>query len=87
MRKTKRRKALWWKISKGRFVGNRLSKGLDIHTRALVRGLMESEVVSRAGSDRAVNEDPPARIAETPLPYEPLHEWLTWTVGGNELNH
>jgi|GEM_PF-2739648 len=80
-------RAMWWKISEGKFVANQFGSLPDSSTNALIRDLVESETVLRILREKAISETPDATIVEAPLPFEPIHVWLTWTMGGNKVDH
>lgn len=80
-------RAVWWKISEGKFVTNQFGSLPDSSTNALIRDLIESETALRILREKAISEMSDARIVEAPLPFEPIHVWLTWTMGGNKVDH
>ncbi len=84
---TKKTVNLWWKLKEGKYVAHETESRLDGTTRALVRDLITSEGISRALQGRSGNVAAAIRIAETPLPFEPIQEWLTWTMAGKGTPH
>lgn len=77
----------WWKLSEGKFVGREKDLPLDTPTQALIRGLIEFEHHSKTFYKKSVNDIAALKIVETPLPFEPISEWMTWTVRGTEVSH
>ncbi len=82
----KRNFVLWWKVSEGKYVAHFSGAKLDSPTKALVRDLLTSEAISRAMQSRSANAVSVLRIAESPLPFETIQEWMTWTMAGTEMN-
>ncbi len=80
-------RALWWKLSEGKFVANKLGVDLDSSTQALVRNLIEFDTASKALKEKAITDAPVVKLEKAPLPFEPIHEWMTWTMGGSKINH
>lgn len=77
---------LWWKISEGKYVAHESGAKLDSPTQALVRDLMTSEAISRAFQGKTGNAVSIFRLAMSPLPFEPIQDWMTWTLPGSEIN-
>jgi hypothetical protein len=80
-------RALWWKLSEGKFVSNKLGVDLDGSTQALVHNLIEFETAAKALKEKVISDGPAVRLEKAPLPFEPIHEWITWTMGGSNVNH
>lgn len=80
-------RALWWKLSEGKLVANKAGMDLDGSTQALVRDLAGLESASKALKEKASSDSPVVRLEEAPLPFEPIHAWMTWTMGGSKINH
>jgi len=78
---------LWWRLSEGRYVAHRFRIKLDAPTRALVRGMFDGDSLQRALELESINTVEDLQIAKSPLPFEPIEEWLTWTMAGNNVNH
>lgn len=76
----------WWKLSEGKFVANQFGAKLDTPTQALVRDLIETEAIQKALEQKSADEALALRLVETPLPFEELEEWITWTVRGSDMN-
>jgi hypothetical protein len=80
-------RALWWKFTEGKLVANEAGMDLDGSTQVLVRDLVEFETASKALKENAIPDSPAMRLEEAPLPFEAIHEWITWTMGGSKINH
>ncbi|MDD5541642.1 MAG: hypothetical protein PHX83_00530 [Acidobacteriia bacterium] len=77
----------WWRIREGKYIAYRFGGRLDAPTRALVRGMLDGDSMQRLFERGEMNGVEEIRIARTPLPFETIEEWLTWTVTGNNVNH
>ncbi|MBZ5555063.1 MAG: hypothetical protein LAO21_20300 [Acidobacteriia bacterium] len=79
-------RALWWKLTEGRMVANKSGIDLDGSTQVLVHDLVEFETASKTLKEKAISDSPTMRLEEAPLPFEAIHEWMTWTMGGSKIN-
>lgn len=85
--KNKKTHALWWKTSEGKYIAQNDRAPLDTSTLALVFDFLGIERMTKGFDKKAIPDIEVIRIVETPLPFEPIHEWMTWTMRGNEISH
>jgi hypothetical protein len=79
----------WYKTSTGRYVAKDSRARLDDSTVALVRDLLKEDRELEPARPPAQRSDPtiPLGIAESPLPFEAVHQWVTWAIRGNNHSH
>ena len=80
---------VWYRTSTGKFVVQDGRARFEASTEALVQDLIDLDQGGEPlghPQEKAI-QTTALGIAESPLPFEPVHEWMTWMIQGNELSH